>query len=58
LPCTVELDPDWGHGGFLFLPDTHDLWQRICDWVAPHRNVFRKVKSDPSFRGHIFALDT
>ena len=55
LPCTVEVDPNWTHGGFLFQPDPNQLWQKVSDWVAPNKTSFKRVKSDPSIRGHIFA---
>lgn len=55
LPCTVEICDHWKHGGFLWQEDPNQLWQKVVDWVSPDRKGMRRVKSDPSFRGHIFA---
>lgn len=53
--CETAIDHEWGHGEFLFGPDPGNLWQRIADWVSPRElGVLRRVKSDPSFRGHLF----
>jgi pimeloyl-ACP methyl ester carboxylesterase len=54
--CETVLDEDWGHGEFLFGPDPGNIWQRIVDWVSPRdmASALRRVKSDPSFRGHLF----
>lgn len=56
LGCETVIDHDWGHGEFLFGPDPGGLWQRIADWVSPREQgaALRRVKSDPSFRGHLF----
>jgi hypothetical protein len=53
--CQTVIDHDWGHGEFLFGPDPGNIWQRIADWVSPReQGGLRRVKSDPSFRGHLF----
>lgn len=54
--CEAVIDEDWGHGEFLFGPDPGNLWQRMADWVSPRDRgaALRRVKSDPSFRGHLF----
>ena len=60
----MVLDEEWSHGGFLFMPDPHGIWQQISDWVAPeservvpkkHTGFLRRVTSNPSLRGHLFA---
>jgi hypothetical protein len=57
LPCTVLIDDHWKHGGFLWQDDPNQLWQKVYDWVSPDnvKRGMRRVKSDPSFRGHLFA---
>jgi pimeloyl-ACP methyl ester carboxylesterase len=53
--CETVIDHEWSHGEFLFGPDPGNIWQRIADWVSPReQGVLRRVKSDPSFRGHLF----
>ena len=54
--CQTVVDDDWGHGEFLFGPDPGNLWQKMADWVSPREKgaALRRVKSDPSFRGHLF----
>jgi len=76
--CSMVFEEGWGHGGFLFMPDPHGIWQRIADWVAPESErlaaaavsaakggdadakpavggFMRRVTSNPSLRGHLFA---
>lgn len=55
LKCRVDIDPEWRHGGFLFQPDPHNLWQVVHDWIAPKNRGFQRVRSHPSLRGHLFA---
>ena len=55
LKCAVEVDPEWTHGGFLFQPDPRQIWQKISDWVSWKSGGFRRVRSHPSLRGHMFA---
>lgn len=59
LQCKVLIDDDWAHGGFLHQSDPNNYWQRIADWVSPReKGSLRRVKSDPSFRGHLLGSAT
>lgn len=55
LPCTVLINDNWRHGGFLWQEDPNNIWQKVCDWVSPEKKSLKRVKSDPSIRGHLFA---
>ena len=55
--CTTIIDEKWRHGEFLFGKDSGNIWQKITDWVSPRElGKLRRVKSDPSFRGHLFGV--